>query len=80
MPRQSLRWLLPPESERWVGLHFSREVAHVWPEGIVGNQVEQWNWMLTTNSISGHVEGTGDDDRDLYMAQDYASKAFFGDA
>lgn len=77
MRRQSLRWLLPPNSDRWIGLNSSVEVAHVWPDGIVGNQVEQWNWMLLADRRGGHVPGTGDDDRDLYAAQDCASRMYF---
>jgi hypothetical protein len=77
VPHRTLRWLLPPECERWVGLNDSVEVAHVWPDGIVGNQVEQWNWHVLPTKTCGHVDGTGDDDRDLYEAMDRASKEFF---
>jgi hypothetical protein len=77
MPRRTLRWLSPPDGERWLGTHEAAEVAQVWPDGLVGNQVEQWNWLFTTNRKSGYLEGTGDDDRDLYAAQDCASTAYF---
>jgi len=77
VPRRSLRWLLPANSERWIGSNDGAKVAEVWPDGLIGNQVEQWNWQVMAKGISGYFEGTGDDDRDLYSAQDCASKAFF---
>jgi hypothetical protein len=70
---------LPPDSQRWIGSFEKNEVAEVWPEGIGGNKIEKWHWLLTVNRKSGYVVGTGDNHSDLYAAQDCASQAFFED-
>lgn len=77
MSNQTLRWLLPPDNERWLGLHAGTEVAQVWAEGSRGNQISKWNWLLLTKSASGSLDGTGDDELDRHAAQSEASSAYF---
>jgi len=73
---QQLRWLLPPERDRWVGYHDGDEVAEVWSHGLSGNQIAEWRWRLLPTQQSGFELGTGDDDRDRFRAQRAASAAF----
>jgi hypothetical protein len=72
----SLRWLLPPEKERWVGYLQGESVAEVWSHGLTGNQIIEWRWKLTQTDEAGFVMGTGEDDRDRYSAQSAASLAY----
>lgn len=72
-----LRWLLPPETDRWIGYYEGSEAAEVWPEGLCGNQIAQWNWRLVKAASTGSVPGSGDDDRDRRAAQNEANTVFF---
>ncbi len=72
-----LRWLLPPETDRWIGYHDGSEAAEVWPEGLCGNQIAKWNWRLVDAPSAGVVPGSGDDDRDRRAAQNEANTAFY---
>lgn len=72
-----LRWLLPPDTDCWVGYHDGREVAQVWPHGLVGNSVAEWRWELLFRELAGSVPGTTDEDHDRYRAQRQASDAYF---
>lgn len=77
MPVRTLRWLFPPDADHWIGTYESIEVARVWSSGLNGNSIEQWNWTVHPFALNGTVPGTGDDDRDLRMAQNAANGAFF---
>lgn len=77
MHRSRLRWLLPPETDRWVGYHDGAEAAIVWPEGLCGNQIAKWNWRLIDAKATGAVPGTGDDVLDRRAAQYEADTAYF---
>lgn len=77
MHRSRLRWLLPPETDRWIGYHDGSEAAEVWPDGLCGNQIAQWKWKLIEAQAAGVVSGTGNDDLDRRAAQSEADKAFY---
>ncbi|MEB2846522.1 hypothetical protein GAO09_04860 [Rhizobiales bacterium RZME27] len=74
---QQLRWLLPPERDRWVGYHEGDEVAEVWSHGLTGNQIAEWRWRLLPDEQTGSEVATGDEDQDCYRAQRAASAAYF---
>lgn len=77
LPHRVLRWLQPPDGEKWIGFHEGLEVALVWPEGMRGNHLAVWRWQLIARKASGQVDGTENEVRDRLAAQSAAENEYF---
>lgn len=71
-----VRWLSPPDTEKWLGFHDGQEVAEVWPDGMRGNNRAYWRWRLLALEVSGSIASEGDDERARRLAQDDADAAY----